>query len=415
VRGAAALARARASAASPAVVLGLDVNGLGVVRALGRHAVPVVGLYSDEDRVGSLSRYCRAVRVEAIPSAETVRVLQTVCPSSTHSPVLLPTSDAYAHWVNENQNVLRPRFRFHTVDCQLFERLNSKIGVAQLAREQGIDVPVTAHFDNLSTFEHGIGALGLPILVKPVDTFRRTLPGGSKNVLFTNASALRSYVGRCEDRLPDMVFQEVVPSGDGHIYVCTLLLDEAGELVLSYTGRKIRQYLPDFGVTCFGVSERQEHLVQLGLRFLRAVGYRGLCTLEFARHRQTGRYVLLEANLRSYLHNQLFYDCGVNFPLAEYRSLTGGPLPRAGPQRDGIHWLDFGRDAASFYRKLRAKEIDPIMWVRSLLRARSFAVFAPDDPLPWMYETGRFLRRISSRIPGLTPAPPDKFHNSRQP
>jgi predicted ATP-grasp superfamily ATP-dependent carboligase len=378
-----------------AVVLGLGINGLGVVRALGRAGLPVVGLYSRDDRVGSFSRYCRAICAPANPSTDTLQTL-TSAVSSTKAAVLLPTSDAYAHWINEHQNLLRPRFRFHTVRPELFERLNSKIGVVQLAHEHGIEVPATEHFSQLREFERGMGALRLPILVKPIDTFRRTLPDRSKNICFTSASALTDYVRSCADLLPNMVFQEVVPSGDGHIHVCTLLLDKRGELVLSYTGRKIRQYPPDFGNTCFGVSEQNEDLLRLASRFLRAVGYQGLCTLEFARHRQTGRFVLLETNLRSYLHNQLFYDCGLNFPLAEYRLLTGGPLPQRLTQRNGIHWLYFTRDAGCFYRKFGTKEIDGFAWIRSLPRARSFAAFALDDLVPWIYETARLLRRIWS-------------------
>jgi predicted ATP-grasp superfamily ATP-dependent carboligase len=383
----------QSSVATPAVVLGLGINGLGVVRALGRAGIPAVGLYSTDDQAGSFSRYCRAVRAPAHPCAETLRVLQAAMGGETRKAVLLPTSDAYAQWLNDHQETLRPRFRFQTIEPRLFERLNSKIGAARLAAQHGLETPATGHFDHLEEFERGIGALRFPILLKPVDTFRRTLPDRRKNVLFTDAPALLAYVRPCAGRLPDLVFQEVVPSGDGHIHVCTLLLDERGEVVLSYTGRKIRQYRPDFGVTCFGVSERDEGLAALAARFLRAVGYRGLCTLEFARHRETGRYVFLEANLRSYYHNQLFYDCGVNFPSTQYRLLTGGALPPNRTQKDGVYWLDFARDAGAFRRKHSAHQIGAFAWLRSLLRARSFAAFALDDPLPWIYETGQLLRR----------------------
>jgi predicted ATP-grasp superfamily ATP-dependent carboligase len=192
-----------------------------------------------------------------------------------------------------------------------------------------------------------------------------------------------------------MVFQEIVPSGDCHIYVCTVLLDSSGQPVLRYTGRKIRQYEPDYGVTCLGVSEWNEEVATIATRFLQAIGFRGLCTIEFARHRITGRYLLLEANPRSYYHNALCTDSGVNFPLAEYSLLIGGSPPSR-QQRDGIYWIDLPRDLGSFYRKRRDGALSTAQWLRSALRARSFASFAFDDPLPWLQETSQ-LARLSAR------------------
>jgi predicted ATP-grasp superfamily ATP-dependent carboligase len=391
-----------------AVVLGLGVNGLGVARSLGRAGIPTLGLWSEDDQAGRVSRYCRAVRAPSTPSDETLSVLLHAIGEPEDKPVLFPTSDAYAHWISERQDVLRGSFRFHTVAPALFEGLNSKIGSVRLAAEHGIDTPRTASFDRLPSFERGIGALSLPIVVKPIDTFRRTLPRGAKNELFRARDALDAYVRSFARFLPDMVFQEVVPSGDGHIHVCTLLLDAAGEPLLRYTGRKIRQYRPDFGVTSFGVSEWNGELADLSARFMRAAGYRGLCTLEFARDRRSGRYLFLEANLRSYYHNQLFTDSGVNFALAEYGALTGAAPPGHMPQRDGIHWLDFPRDLGSYYR--RRSELRLREWLGSLLEARSFASFALDDPLPCLYEMSQLVLRVLRR--GMRRKESDAFQAS---
>lgn len=374
-----------------AVVLGMGIGGLGIARSLGRAGVPAIGLWSADDEVGRLSRYCRAVRAPSVVGDETLATLRAATAAVEEKPVLLPTTDAYANWINERQAVLRHSFRFHTLDRTLFHRLNSKLS-PKLAREHGLAAPRTEQFDGLELFEQGIGAFRFPVVVKPIDTFRRILPDGVKNAVFDAPGPLVDYVRSSRPRLADMVFQEVVPSGDGHIHVCTVLCDGGGEPILVYTGRKLRQYPPDYGVTCFGLSERNEELARLATGFLRAIGYRGICTLEFARDRETGRYFFLEANLRGYYHNQLFADAGVDFALAEYRLLADGVRPRPAVQKEGIRWIDFPRDLASFHRggaPLNAGE-----WLRSVLAARSFATFALDDPAPWLSETGQLARRL---------------------
>ena len=242
--------------------------------------------------------------------------------------------------------------------------------------------------------EERASALPVPILVKPVDTYRQTLPAGAKNELFSDRASLLAFVRSHPAQLPDMVFQEVVPSGDGHIHFCTVLMDASGSPVLRYTGRKLRQYKPDYGVTCFGVSEWNAEVADIATRFLQGIRYRGLCTLEFAHHRGTGRYLLLEANPRSYYPNALATASGLNFPLAEYRLLMGEALPAPARQKDGVHWIDFPRDLGSFHRKMRAGQLTTAAWMRSLSKARSFASFAIDDPAPWLDESFALLARV---------------------
>ena len=261
-------------------------------------------------------------------------------------------------------------------------------------REHGIEFPRTDYFESMRQFEERAAALPMPILVKPVDTYRRTLPAGAKNRFFSDRGLLLAFVRSHPAHLPDMVFQEVVPSGDGHIYFCTVLMDASSKPVLCFTGRKLRQYKPDYGVTSFGVSEWNDDVARIATRFLEAIGYRGLCTVEFARHRGNGRYLLLEANPRSYYPNTLACDSGLNFPLAEYRLLTGEPLPALARQKDGVHWIDLPRDLGSFYRKLRARQLGPAAWALSLSKARSFASFAIDDPAPWLEESLALFSRI---------------------
>jgi predicted ATP-grasp superfamily ATP-dependent carboligase len=377
-------------------VLGLGINGLAVVRALGRAGVPVIGVWSDRKESGRRSRYCRAVRIAEHRPPQRLVALLRASGATADRPALFPTTDADAALINEEQDMLAPHFRFHTAPRDVFARLASKLGIIGLLREHNVDAPASLHFDRLEEFEGSRAKLPARVLVKPVETFRRVLPGRAKNELFLDGGSLYAYVRSFADHLPDMVFQEVVPSGDGQIYVCTVLLDANGQVVLRYTGRKIRQYKPDYGVTSFGVSEWNEEIAGISTRFLQAIGFRGLCTLEFARHRDTGRYLLLEANPRSYYHNGLCADCGVNFPLAEYALLVGDRPPAPAQQRDGLHWIDLARDLGSLYRKRRTGELTVAAWLRSAAKARSFASLALDDPGPWFQETAQLAGLLAS-------------------
>jgi predicted ATP-grasp superfamily ATP-dependent carboligase len=129
---------------------------------------------------------------------------------------------------------------------------------------------------------------------------------------------------------------------------------------------------------------------------MQRLGFRGVCMLEFAQDRYTGKLLLLEINVRASVAMQLYADCGCDFPLAEYRLLTGGHLPPLGPQRYGVHWINLACDLGTWYRKRR--EIPFGRWLRSVLRARSFAVAAADDPLPWAWATAQMFKGAARRL-----------------
>jgi predicted ATP-grasp superfamily ATP-dependent carboligase len=381
--------------ASPptAIVFGLGITGLGVVRALGRAGIPVIGLWSGCDEVGRFSRYCRAVRVPL--GADLLALLREVSPPG-EKPTLFSTNDAAAQWVSEHQDELREGFRFHTLEPSLLSRINSKDGIIDLLAGHEVETPYTTRVETLQQYEQAAPALRFPVLVKPADTFRRTLPGREKNLLFPDLRSLDSFVRKAPQKLPDIVMQEVVPSGDGYIWFCALLFDAQSRLVMSFTCRKLRQYLPDFGCSSFSISERNDEVARLSSSVMQRLGFRGVCMLEFAQDRYTGKLLLLEINVRASVANQLYADCGCDFPLAEYRLLTGGHLPPLGPQRYGVHWINLACDLGTWYRKRR--EIPFGRWLRSVLRARSFAVAAADDPLPWAWATAQMFKGAARRL-----------------
>jgi predicted ATP-grasp superfamily ATP-dependent carboligase len=89
-----------------------------------------------------------------------------------------------------------------------------------------------------------------------------------------------------------------MPSGDGDIIVVSTYSDQEGRVIANYSGRRIRQYRPNFGAACYAISERHTALEKLSREFLNAIGYRGFSMLEFARGRQDGCNYFLELDTR---------------------------------------------------------------------------------------------------------------------
>jgi predicted ATP-grasp superfamily ATP-dependent carboligase len=237
-----------------------------------------------------------------------------------------------------------------------------------------------------------------PLIVKPRYTFEGNFPG--KNATFDEPDTLWRFFAE-NDVFADAVVQEIIPSGDGDIFVISSYSGADGRVAAMYSGRKIRQYLPDYGATCFGVSEKQPALERETLRFLDNIRYRGWAMVEFAQSRLDGQCYFLELNTRTSWTNQLYADTGVDLTQIgciemvgrDFRSVLG-----QAEQEEGIYWLDFRRDFASIRLKRRQGKITLPAWLRSIVRARSFAQWSWDDPRPFvvacLWRVGDLIQKL---------------------
>ncbi len=389
-----------------AIVLGGEVNGLAVIRSLGRLGVRVSAIrVSKRGDPARHSRFLQASMEVALDASDDdilAAIADTAGRVGGRPVVLMPTTDRFSEVLARHETLLDDGFVTCNPAKTTCEAFLDKWNTAELCRRHGVLIPSTACPQTREELADVAATVAYPVIVKPRLTFGTGFPG--KNAVFRDAGTLLAFflehdvLGRC-------VIQEIVPSGDGDIIVTAAYSSSEGRMQAIYSGRKIRQYLPDYGATCFGVSERHRDLEVASGRFLDAIGYRGFSALEFARSRRDGRAYFIELNTRTYYHNQLFADAGVDLTQIAYldsvgcdfRSALGVPV-----QRDGLVWLDFRRDYQSMRLKRRAGAITFMAWLKSITTARSFAVWDPLDPMPFLssciWRMAELVRRLGNRL-----------------
>jgi predicted ATP-grasp superfamily ATP-dependent carboligase len=374
--------------ANSSIVLGTEVNGIAVIRSLGRLGVRCGAVFmpSRGDHARH-SRYLALVREVPRDASDTVlvSVIRDVADRIGQGPqVLIPTTDRYAEFLSRNFEVLANDFIPCCPDKELCDAFLDKWKTARICADNGILIPQTACPQTLDELAKVAGDIAFPVVVKPRYTFGTNFPG--KNAVFADARGLLQFFHR-NDLLGSCVIQQIIPSGDGDILVTASFSGSNGTVEAIYSGRKIRQYLPDYGATCFGISERYPALETQSRGFLDGISYKGFAALEFARSRDDGQAYFLELNTRTYYHNQLFADAGIDLTQVAYLSATGHDFKTvlgALKQREGIIWLDFRRDLQSMRIKRRKGRITVTQWLRSIVAARSFAYWDWRDPAPFV-------------------------------
>ncbi|WP_228855661.1 ATP-binding protein [Desulfomarina profundi] len=137
------------------------------------------------------------------------------------------------------------------------------------------------------------------------------------------------------------------------------------------------------------------------MKTLKKVGYYGLADWDFLYDQKQKRFILIDINCRIGMTNQICSDAGVDLIWAAYNSLVHKQVPEgtfSETQKDNLHYINFEWDIGSFYRKKKEGTISDTEWLRSLMRARSYAFFSLQDPLPFLLTTLKIMKIITRKL-----------------
>lgn len=369
-----------------ALVLGLRENGYGIVRSLVRQGVPVVGTYANREDFGRFSRHCQAYRfVPLEQESESARqLLMEWNPGFGGRAVLFPSSDYYANLVVQQREILAQRFLFHWIAEDTFSRIIDKAHMSQACQEAGVLAPRTHVTGLYEDLEESVKEFSFPCLIKPTRSFGIPFPRARKNVVAHSPRDLLDFYEAYPAAKGATVWQEIIAGDDDNIFQCTALIRKTGEVGGVCCVRKLRQNVPGYGSMSFGRSEMNTFLVCRALALLEFWRYRGLASLEFKYQPKDGKYYFIEMNPRVPWYNALLADAGVNLPYLAYLDLIeSDDFPRSrSAQRDGVYWIAFTEDLASFMHARRRRPAAYVRWVASVARARSYAWWDWRDPWP---------------------------------
>ncbi|MBV9444623.1 MAG: ATP-grasp domain-containing protein [Streptosporangiaceae bacterium] len=377
-------------ASTPAVVLKFDPNvmhhgGLGVIRSLGRHGIPVYGVHEGPWAPAASSRYLRG-RCFWQPDPEHAdRVIAGLIRLATRigrRSVLLVTDDAGAIFLAERGAALREWYLFPEPPADLPRRLAGKYSLAQLCREYGVPTPRTLLPESLEQAREFATATGYPLVAKLATPW---IEGGklrSTSVIAGPDQLHRAYE-QCAGANAGLMLQEFIPSAPGQDWFFHGYCDAASACRPAFTGVKERSYPADAGLTSMGRSAPNPRLASEIVSLLARLGYRGTMDLDIRFDPRTGQYHLLDFNPRLGAQFRLFRDtAGNDVALAAYLDLTGQRIPFA-EQVSGRGFLVENYDPISALAHWRRGDLSPRAWLASLREVDETAWFATDDLRPF--------------------------------
>jgi len=387
---------ARAAAAPPVVVVQVGfANGLGVIRDLAREGVPVLALDPDPRAAGLRSRFAAGM-VCPDPKLDDEAFLVFLEELGRRLPqraVVFPTHDESVWPLSRHADRLSPWYIIPFSRWETMARLYDKRQQLEAAWRCGVDTPKTVFVDAAADLERAAGEVGFPAILKPVESlaFKQRF---HRHVLEIHSREELDQAYATVDDCGTLMYQEIVPGGDDALFTVGSYLDAGSRPMAVFTGYKLRQHPPHFGVCRMGASAWEAGLAEAGLRLLAELGYWGVSQVEFKRHAVDGRYCLMEVNARHWMWHSLATVCGVNLSHVAYADAIGRPYT-APRQIDGPRWAIAVTDARDTVREVARGERHLLPWLASYRGLRRDGVLSLDDPAPGALILGRQLRSVA--------------------
>ena len=361
------------SAGQSVVVLGLARNGASVLRRLTALGFQCHGL---DHRPGEPGWHVSRVDHTECPDPEAdfegwAAFMERYAEQFADPPPLIPTTDVYVVALDRAGSRLQSKFRMHGLGSGLRTELTTKKTTFDYAERVGMPCPKTGFVSNREELSEFLSQTQGPVLLKPdlPQTWRSgsaaELAAGRKVITGDGQELLREY-DQISEFCAEVVAQEIIPGADDQlVYWCGFVGPEGyvgGRLV----GRKYRIAPIHYGSATFVQLDDLPQLEQRCEEFLVALGYVGLCGIEFKQDPRDGEFKLIEVNPRYSLWDDIGLPVGVDLVQEAVMSLLGAPTVAHRPRHTRQKWVELLRDIGSFTRYRREGLLTTAQWLRSL-------------------------------------------------
>ena len=386
----------------PAVVLDLSATGIGIVRSLKKKGISVYAYdIKGKYEIGKTRHAtCGICPNPVSEEQELFQFLTALGKKFGEKPVLYAGSDDFVHFISKHRTILSRYYQFLLPVQSLVEAVLDKRLTYELAVKHNVPCPKVFAIHDEQLLEQIINEVTFPCILKPVfsSEFRKRISHRlyKKAILVEEASELREKYLFYRP-FGELMLQEIIPGDETCIFSVKTFFDEKMNLVGMYMNQKVHQFPPDFGSSAMVLSIRDEEVIQKAVSFLSQLQFKGLAITEFKRDQRDGKLKFIEINSRIGLTQRLSIACGVDLAYLYYLSLTGQNPSPVTRQLEGVKWVYLVRDYISFLQKRRNGEMTIAKWIKGLSGKKVEALFAWDDPLPFIRSFISHLRNLRVR------------------
>ncbi len=359
---------------NPVIVIGSSHhNTFSMVKSFGSagYCVDVILFGCTRSYIGQ-SKYVR--NITFVPSPfDIIEALGKV--GGNEKSIIISCSDIVSQITDAHYVQLRERFWFFNCGKQnSLTPFMDKYRQVQLAKECGMDVPVTFVYNNRNQID------SFPCLLKPLESIN----GGKHIEICHNENELKEKVALFSPETAILIQSFIQKKSE--IVVVGLSLNE-GVIIPGFI-YKIRE---SAGGTTYGkvirIQRLDEQLVERCKRLVKMIHYTGLFGIEFIED-DGGKYHFIEINLRNDATTYSLVKAGVNLPVLYARACCNDDvLNKATDIEELFAVVDF-KDLENAIHQ----HVSILQWLREYRSARCKYFKDNNDPKPYLACLKSFIK-----------------------
>ena len=357
------------------VIGGNHHNTLGVIRSLGERKVRSCVVIQSEENVPYVSRSKYIQKCWIVKTEE--EVLSTLRKEAAlfngEKAVLIVCSDNLSSLVDLNHDELNHWYHLPGAEEQArITNLMNKEVMSELARKIGFDVP---HSLAVNTRDDNSIALPLPWIIKPL------VSKDGKKADIQRIYSRQEWEDYCKIHNASVQIQQLIEK-EYEYQLIGLSLNGGDEVIipgLSYVIRPAATTNTGF-LHYIALDDTYNAVLDKGKRFLKAIGYSGLFSLEFIRGKDETDY-FLEINFRNDGNAICVTASGVNLPYIWYLFNTGSDYHselQSSKMRPVYVMPEF-----TDLNHIAQGRLKVTTWIRDLFRTDRFMEFDRRDRAPF--------------------------------
>lgn len=370
-----------------AVILGGDFQGLGIIRCLQEHNVPVF-VVDYEFGIAKYSRFVKRSVYEPKLLDENYFTDFLIGLAQKHNLkgwVLYATKDEMLKIISMNLSKLLEWFKVPLPGWNVVQKFYFKEQTYKIAHSIGIPIPKI--YDHLSINDLLSQNLKFPLVLKPSFKEKYYPVTKKKAIRVNNIDELKKEYSEMNAIIDtsEIVVQEMIEGGTKNLFSYATYFD--GEKSIGgMTAVRLRQHPMDFGhATTYAVSVNKPELFDMGNKILKAIGYRGIAEVEFMWDDREKVFKFIEINGRFWGWHTLAREAGINFPYILYKHMLGQVIT-AKEAEINAKWVRLLTDLPTVFQEIIKGRFTLKEYFYSMKGKKRFAVFSINDPLPFFIE-----------------------------
>jgi len=384
---------------SSALILGGHYAALSIARSLGNRGITVYCHDQNPNAVTLRSRHVKRF-CPGTSRSELLEEIKALSDRAGEKPILYITADTFLTFISENGRELRSYVRYPYLDDELINILVDKSKSERIFEKSELRIPKTWLIDG----EISTAPKHLPTqtVIKPLlqtdwtqNSEAMQITNDRKVLRFDNPALAQSTIHKMRP-FGAMAVQEFVPGDDKNLYYYVGYRAADGQILASFTGRKLRTLQEGMGSETLLSSEGADDVAQLGMSVLKKLNIIGPAGIDIKRNAETGELFVIEVNHRFGLSDGILTSAGIDLPMIYYRDMCGEQIEPVIRHRTDINWVwlepELRLNSQSFLKLIKCMASLLTLALRGRLCVNEFAI---SDPLPGL---GPIFDRLMERV-----------------